>query len=119
MLSKYVKPIFIILCFILLIVVNSAWSKVPVISYGKAKKIASSYASQMWGVNKAGKGTVFVDPDDNPVLYMFTIYCGKDNFPTEKSIIKQVAAARTYRLEGEAIFGEWIKTKKYGLYKNW
>jgi hypothetical protein len=57
----------------------------------------------LWGKVKVGNGVTFVDPIDVPTVYMFLIYCGKNEIPEENTIIKHVSEARVIRLQGEEL----------------
>lgn len=84
-------------------VVNILFAEEPPVSYEDAQKAAHSYARQFWGEVKVGNGIIFVEPADQPTVYMFTIYCGQGVFPNEETITAQVDSARAYRLQGEEL----------------
>lgn len=75
----------------------------PAVSNDYAQKAAYSYARQLWGEVQVGKGIIFVDPTDQPVVYMFPIHIGQGVFPAEETIMAQVQSARAYRLQGDEL----------------
>ncbi|MBN1999367.1 T9SS type A sorting domain-containing protein [candidate division KSB1 bacterium] len=58
---------------------------------------------------KAGPGITFVDPANNPVVYMFLIYLNPDKLLSEKQIREQISAARSVRQSGEDLLNQGIE----------
>lgn len=113
--SRYLTRIVMVMSILALMLVQPLFSEQPPLPYKKAQKAALSYAEQLWGKVQVGEGIVFVDPADYPTIYMFTIYCGKDVFPDEDAILNQVADARAYRLQGEALLKQGEEIRDHAL----
>lgn len=93
----------------------SLLAEAPPLSYEEAQKAASAYAGQFFGEVQTGEGVTFVDPDNYPAIYMFPFYTGPGTFPSSESIKSQVATARAYRLQGEALIQQGKDSKNPDL----
>ncbi len=93
----------------------TVFAEKPPVSCPEAQKAALSYAKQIWGGYKVGSGITFVDPSDNPAVYMFLIYLNKINHLPDEIIKQNVAKARLERQAGEEILRQGLENGNFAL----
>ncbi|MCD6170514.1 MAG: hypothetical protein J7J76_08210 [Candidatus Latescibacteria bacterium] len=92
----------LLLISIFVLVSSLSAQQAPLFSKEDAKILALDYAERFFEGEVDG-GTTYFAPDNTPSAYVFTVYRGKDNFPSQEEIISQVAQYREERLQAEAV----------------
>lgn len=82
------------------------------------KKVAEYQAHEKWGEVQVGPTETYYGLDGIPMVYVFTIYKGKDSIPTNGIILGSVHDARKVRITAEehlkkiATVSDWSEIKK-------
>jgi len=69
------------------------------------KDLALRYAEKFFEGGRVDEGKVYFAPDGRPSAYVFTVYMGKGDFPTQEEILGQVARYRQERLQAQSMLG--------------
>ena len=79
----------------------------PITAHGEEsfKDLALRYAEKFFEGGRVDEGKVYFAPDGRPSAYVFTVYMGKGDFPTQEEILGQVARYRQERLQAQSMLG--------------